>query len=255
MGRGASKNVHQRFLSERLIEAPPAWSSPERMAWPAIESPRLSAWLRRIFWAHSGAPSGMAASAPAPVGAPPAVPMVDVPPVAAKRPSRRRHSWLDAARGLPDHAAQGRDRTRGRGVGDAAHAGSDAARAGMAYGAEPVGGRGRTRSRRACPNGGSAAGESHAAGAGREHGRAACCHDRAADGETGAATAPAPSCGPPVTSPLAMPGPKMPRKPGRPISWPGRATARPARREWRGPGCGAGKSGSSRARRPGLSGR
>ncbi|CAH1660617.1 hypothetical protein CHELA1G11_12516 [Hyphomicrobiales bacterium] len=46
MGGGSFEEVHQRSLSERLMEEPEPWLSPERMAWAAALTPWLTVWLR-----------------------------------------------------------------------------------------------------------------------------------------------------------------------------------------------------------------
>src|SRR5690606_13512110 len=81
-------------LSERLMEAPPPWLSPERTAWAAAETPWLRAWLRRIRCAQAGGPSAAGALAGAGEAPPPTVPMVDVPPVVSKPPLTP-PVWLD----------------------------------------------------------------------------------------------------------------------------------------------------------------
>jgi hypothetical protein len=42
------------YLSERSIDAPLPWLSPELTAWVAAETPRVSAWRRFMDLAHSG---------------------------------------------------------------------------------------------------------------------------------------------------------------------------------------------------------
>jgi hypothetical protein len=42
------------YFSERSIDAPLPWLSPERTAWVAAETPRVMAWRRFMDLAHSG---------------------------------------------------------------------------------------------------------------------------------------------------------------------------------------------------------
>jgi hypothetical protein len=72
-----------RLLSERLTEEPPPWLSPDRTAWAAAVTPWLIARLRRMFCAQAGGLSAAEGVDGSGDGAPPIVPIEELPPDAA----------------------------------------------------------------------------------------------------------------------------------------------------------------------------
>src|SRR5690606_30252509 len=77
MGCWSFEDAHERSLSERLMEEPPPWPSPERTACAAMVVPWFMACERRIRCAQAGGlPAGPDAAGVGSALAPPTVPMV-----------------------------------------------------------------------------------------------------------------------------------------------------------------------------------
>src|SRR5690606_23144827 len=105
VGCWSFEDVHERSLSERLMEEPPPWLSPERTAWAAMVAPWLRACRRCIRCAQAGGPpAGPDGAAGGSALTPPTVPMDDVPrPV--EEPARAPAVKLDLMLSLARAAA------------------------------------------------------------------------------------------------------------------------------------------------------